>query len=1163
VNARRSDTSGPVRLGVVKRIRRGMAACVALPAILALAAPPAGAEVVPAPWWGLSSGARPTQLRPGPCGGSGQPECGQVVLSAENLGNAASAGQVTLTDQLPSGVVPVAIEADAGGPAGPDRGPLSCTLGTLTCTFGEYENAKKEIVHQSLPPFEEIEMRITVRVEAEAVAKAAAGELENSATVAGGGSAYGKSARAQLQVGSGDRFGIEAFTLIPEQEGGAIETQAGSHPFQLTSALTFDSQTPDGKGRPRSAGLAKDIVTELPAGLLENPTPFAQCTSTQFAREIELEGQTVNACPASSAVGVATLTVNEPNGLGFGTLTAPIFNLVPHEGEPARYGIKAGGAISAILDASQRSGRDYGLDLSALEVPQSQWLLAAKLTFWGTPGAAAHDGQRGWDCLEGIGGAGACTPSGAFSPPPFLTMPTSCEDAFQAQARADSWGGAGTPAETAEPFGYRLPLSVDGCNHLPFAPEIKVTPDQNAAITPTGMDLDVHVPQQLAQNAEAVSESAVKDIAVTLPAGVAVDLAAADGLQACAESIFAGTDFCPDASKIGTAEIVTPLLVKGENLLGSVYLAAQNANPFGSLLAIYVAAEDPVSGDLVKLAGELRQSESGQLTMTIDGYPQLPFEDLDLHFAGGEHAPLSSPAHCGAYTTSATFTPWSATSSSADEAAAAVGASSTFDVVSGPNHGPCPAATLPFAPAALGGSANINAGAFTPFTIALARSDGQQGLRGFSARLPAGLSALLGAVKPCAEAQANAGNCGPESQIGETAIAAGVGNQPVTLPGGRVYLTDGYAGAPFGLSIVTPVRAGPFDLEHDTASPAQQPGCDCVVVRATIALDPRTAQLTIAIDPSDPHALPGTIDGVPLELQSVGLTFDRARFFVNPTSCDPTSIAGTVAGDEGAVSQFNVPFQVANCALLTFTPTLSASASARTSKADGAGLTVKLTYPRGPQGTQANVRSFRFEPPKTLPSRLTTMQKACAAARFAASPAGCPPESIVGRAVVRTPALSVPLEGNVYFVAHSPYPSLVAVLAGDGVTIDLSGNTDVKNGITAFTFPSLPDIPLEAFELALPAGGHSALAAGGSLCAPTKTVIVKKKVKVRVHGHVRTVTRKVKQTEPAPLGMASELVSQSGKPPVRRSVAIAVSGCVKAKPAKRHKQARDRTRRRR
>ncbi len=1146
-----------------------------IPAVLALsalsAAPSAGAEVAPAPWWGLSSGARPTQLRPGPCGGSSQPECGQVVLSAENLGNAATAGQVTFTDQLPSGVVPVAIEADTGGPAGPSRGPVSCTLGTLTCTFGEYENAKKEIVHQSLSPFEEIEMRIIVRVEAEAVAKAAAGELENRATVTGGGAAYLKSAGARLQVGSSDRFEIEDFTLTPEEAGGAIDTQAGSHPFQLTSALTFDSQTPDGKGRPRSAGLAKDIVTELPAGLLENPTPFAQCTSTQFAREVQLEGQTVNACPASAAVGVATLTVNEPNGLGFGTLTAPIFNLVPHEGEPARYGIKAGGAISAILDASQRSGRDYGLDLSALEVSQAQWLLAAKLTFWGVPGAAAHDGQRGWDCLEGIGGAGACTPSGALSPPPLLTMPTSClAGSFQAAVRADSWGGAGAPAETAEPFAYRLPLSVDGCNHLPFAPEIKLTPDQNAGSTPTGMDLDVHVPQQLAQNAEGLDEAAVRDIAVTLPAGVAVDLAAADGLQACAESIFAaappspleaGASFCPDASKIGTAEIVTPLLVRGENLLGSIYLAAQNANPFGSLLAIYIAAEDPISGDLVKLAGELRQNESGQLTIALDGYPQLPFEDLDLHFAGGERAPLANPARCGAYTTSATFTPWSA--EPGDEATVAIGASSTFDIASGPEHGPCPGATLPFDAAVVGGSTNINAGAFTPFTITLARSDGQQGLRGFSARLPAGLSALLGAVKPCGEAQANAGGCGPESQIGETTIAAGVGNQPVTLPGGRVYLTEDYAGAPFGLSIVTPVKAGPFDLEHDTANPAQQPGCDCVVVRAAIALDPHTAQLTITIDPSDPHALPGTVDGVPLELQSVGLTIDREHFFVNPTSCDPASVTGTVAGDEGAASQFSDPFQVANCALLTFTPTLSASTSAKTSKAGGAGLTVKLTYPRGPQGAQANARSLKVELPKTLPSRLATMRKACAAARFAANPAGCPPESIVGHAVVHTPVLSVPLEGAVYFVAHSPYPSLIAVLAGDGVTIDLSGTTDVKSGITAVTFPSLPDIPLEAFELTLPAGGHSALAATGSLCAPTKTVIVKKKVKVKVHGHMKTVTRKVKQTEPAPLTMASELVSQSGKPPVRRSVAIAVSGCVRAKPAKRHKKARAKTRRRR
>jgi hypothetical protein len=61
-------------------------------------------------------------------------------------------------------------------------------------------------------------------------------------------------------------------------------------------------------------------------------------------------------------------------------------------------------------------------------------------------------------------------------------------------------------------------------------------------------------------------------------------------------------------------------------------------------------------------------------------------------------------------------------------------------------------------------------------------------------------------------------------------------------------------------------------------------------------------------------------------------------------------------------------------------------------------------------------------------------------------------------------------------------PTLEAVLQGSGITVDLSGTLNLGNGITS-TFGAVPDVPITAFTLALPAGPHSALAAAADTCA--------------------------------------------------------------------------------
>jgi hypothetical protein len=665
-----------------------------------------------------------------------------------------------------------------------------------------------------------------------------------------------------------------------------------------------------------------------------------------------------------------------------------------------------------------------------------------------------------------------------------LSLPTSCAGPLQTSVQADSWKAEGVFGSV--PASVELP-ALDGCNRLPFGPSIDVSPDGQAASTPSGLTVKVHVPQEEALNANGLSPADVKNTTVALPEGVVLNPAAADGLQSCTDVVEPGRPegeiglnqpgkpSCPEASKVGTVEIHSPLLPN--SLVGSAYLAAQNANPFKSLVALYVVAEDPVSGVLVKLAGEVVPDEhTGRLVSTFLNTPQLPFEDFKLHFFGGNRAPLGTPALCGSYTTTASIVPWSAVKP--------VQSSSTFNITTGPNGGPCPS-PLPFAPSLTAGTTSIEAGGLSPFTMTMSREDGNQDLQAISLHMPPGLSGLLSSVKLCAEAQANAGTCGPESEIGETTVSVGLGGDPFSVKGGKVFVTAGYEGAPYGLSIVNPAKAGPFDVEKDTANPANNPVCDCLVVRAKIEVDPITAALTITSDNSGPYKIPHILDGIPLQIKHVNVTVNRPGFTFNPTNCNPMSITGSLSSTEGATSAVSVPFKVHDCANLAFKPAFSVSTSGKTSRANGASLHVKLVYPKAPFGSQANIRSVKVNLPKQLPSRLTTLQKACPDSTFNANPAACPAASRIGAAKAITPLLPVALAGPAYFVSHggAKFPELVVVLSGYGTTVQLHAETFIsKAGITSSTFRTVPDVPVGTFELTLPQGKFSALAANGNLC---------------------------------------------------------------------------------
>ena len=822
---------------------------------------------------------------------------------------------------------------------------------------------------------------------------------------------------------------------------------------------------------------------------------------------------------------------------------------------------------------------------------------------------------------------------------PLLTNPTSCGVSRTATLSVDSWEEQGnfTTGEHVSKLSKSLP-ELSGCEKLDFSPTLTVKPDLPNASASTGLTVNVKVPQETTANPVGVGEADVRDTTVMLPPGVAVNPSGGNGLEACSsdpgalagnqlgsagdgigykgveastqpgqsvlgfspaepgsiaaqngvseglleqreDTLQPGVNFCSNASEIGSVRIKTPLLPN--ELTGHVYLAAQEANPFSSLLAMYVVAEDPVSGVLLKLPGETQLCKApgeviagmtcqvlGQLVATFANTPQAPAEEIELHFFGGEFAPLTTPAQCGTYTTQAAFTPW--TASEPVDPGLVKHQSAEFQIEHGPNGGPCtyPGQSLPFNPSLTGGGLNVNAGAFSPFTLTMNRSDGEQNIQSVEAHLPPGLAGILSNVELCPEPQANQGQCGPNSLIGETTVSVGVGGHPYTVNGGKFYLTGPYNGsgtctvgqagcAPFGISFVVPAKAGPFDLAHTKSF---SPACDCILVRAKIEVNPLTAAITIVSNPpGTPDSIPTSIEGIPLQIQHINATTTRSNFQFNPTNCSKMEVSGTIHSSEGSTDTIGVPFRVTNCPSLKFTPVFTASTSAKDSFNDlGASLTTKVTEPAGSLGVQANLTKVKVELPVALPSRLTTLQKACVAKVFEANPANCPSASFIGHAVVHTQLVPVPLEGPAIFVSHGgeAFPSLIIVLQGYGVTIDLVGSTFISHaGITSTTFKTVPDQPFETFELTLPIGKFSALAALTNVCKPTKTETVKKRVTVKRHGKTLKVTKRVSEKVPAPLLMPTEFVGQNGAE-FKQTTKISVTGCKASKPAKKVKKAK-------
>ncbi len=1083
--------------GLLRHVGRGgrcfLASVVLICAVLG-AVSSAGA-VVAAAGWSIHSFATPSGFSEAhdvqcvnsianPEGGAA-PLCDAYQVTVRDAGSLAMDGStVTLSDTVPASVTVRKVSFYWSGLPVEDGGPEAdlAQFGLCPVVSGlvvQCRLSTDELGLAPVAPDDTLRMYVYVTVN-----PGVEGALTNTAGVSGGG-APEATVSAQSPVSSSvSLFGVSDLVSSIVGLDGAADTQAGAHPYELTTRIDFNSVVriaPDnGYGVPAATSVQdlKDAVVDLPVGLLGSASATPKCTLAQLSSGVAGAGATPP-CPADTQVGYIR---TEPADTT--SVESPLYNMVPERGVAAEFGFYDGLKASHVLYASVvPSTGGYVLRTTSPDVPQIT-LTDVEVTLYGDP--AVHDGS-------------------SDTPVAFLTNPSDCSgEPLVTTIHMDAWqnpgryNADGTPdfSDPAWASGSSESPPVTGCNELRFEPSLSAQPETGVADSPTGLDFALKVPQN--ENPGTLATPPLRDARVVLPAGLTLDPSAATGLGACSEAQVglggAGAPSCPESSKIGSVEVSTPLV--GGVLQGSVYLATQNENPFHSLLAGYIVIDDPTTGVVVKIPGNLTPDPAtGQITATFDENPQFPVGELRLHFFGGARGELATPEGCGTYTTTSDLMPWSAPDSGPDATP-----SDSFPVSSGCTSG--------FAPAFTAGSENPQAGGYSPFTLSLSRNDGEQGLSGVTVSLPQGLLGKLAGIPLCPDAQANNGTCPEASQVGSVQTGAGVGPDPLFVSG-KAYLTGPYNGGPYGLVVEVPAVAGPFNL-------------GTVVVRQSLRIDPATAQVT---DVSDPF--PTILDGIPLRIRSVNVTLDRPGFTFNPTNCTPTAVTGTVTSTQGATTSVSSRFQAGGCRELPFAPKFTVSTQAKTSKHNGASLLVKGAFPAG----DANIHSVAVTLPKQLPARLTTIQQACTQAVFAANPAGCPAGSDIGTASASTPILSVPVTGPVYLVSHggAAFPDIVAILQGAGVTIDLTGSIDIKHNITSSTFASVPDAPISTFTLSLPEGPHSGLAAvvptknKGNLCGQSLVMpftitgqngaVVKQNNKITVTGCPRAKKKAKRSTK--------------------------------------------------
>jgi uncharacterized repeat protein (TIGR01451 family) len=896
------------------------------------------------------------------------------------------------------------------------------------------------------------------------VAGDASGVLTARFDLTGGGAAAASTVDPTTITPDLPGFGVDAFDASTTGVAGAPFTQAGGHPYAVTTSIDFNtvSRPVPLKGTPWPVEPVKDVVVDLPPGSFGNPTVLGQCTLPELANgDGGISARPL--CVPSSQIGTTLVRTNFRNA-GTTAGPVPVYNMVPPPDAPARFGFNVLGTIVTI-DAQLRSGNDYGLTANVRDISGGLAITGTSLTLWGVPADPVHTPERACPGETAPTNASTPGPSCAAGVPTkaFWRNPTSCTGPVKTSLRMDSWFHPGEfkevsflshdlPGYPYAPQDWGQPRGMTDCDKVPFNPTVAITPGVRAAGQPSGLSVDLTLPQP--DDPVSIGTSDLRTAVVRLPFHLSAS--SAQGLQGCSPAqigLHSEDDAsCPNASKLGSVTITTPALP--DPLQGSLYLAGPHDNPFDTLVALYLVARG--SGVIIKQAMRVDLDPlTGAMTTTLDNAPQAPFSSVHLELKEGARAPLAMPLRCGTYTAHTELTGWNGRPP--------VPLDNGIEVSQDGNGAACQNGK--FSPGFRAGTESPSAGSTSPFHTRVTRSDDDQEIGKLKLDMPSGLAGYISRVSLCGDAQASAGTCPESSQIGSVTVGAGAGPNPLYVKGGRLYLTGPYKGAPYGISVVVPAVAGPFDLGN-------------VVVRGSIFVDKHTARLTVVSD-----SFPTLLQGVTLLVRDVRVAIDRPGFFFNATSCAEKTISGQIDSAEGTSVQVSRRYQAAECRSLGFRPhmTMRVGGRGHTRRGQTSPFTTVL---RMPQRHQANLRYVRVSLPTTLNARLNTINDACTRDEFEADLAKCA-HARAGAAAAVTPLLPDPLRGNVYFVKNGhPIPDLFVALRG-AVSFDLIGRISIPGGKhLATTFDAAPDVPIRSFTLHLLGGKSTAsIGAAANLCS--------------------------------------------------------------------------------
>jgi hypothetical protein len=826
-------------------------------------------------------------------------------------------------------------------------------------------------------------------------------------------------------------------------EPGSVEVSestmaAGGHP-DLTTSFVMNSEESG-----EAVAATSRIEIALPPGLTGNPNVVGSCTLLQLTTTDVESPTNESSCPVDSQVGITEVTLFNQGGTQ--SLLEPIYNMAPPAdgSSVARLGFYAK-FFPTLIDIRLRSQSDYGLTASLEGAGSLIPLLAANTTIWGVPASEAHDPLRitPYEALHC--GATPCTAPGeeprssGLAPAPFLSNPTECSQPQRFGFTAFSYVNASrSVAETIQ-----LPAPT-GCAKLEFSPSFSATPTSAEAAAPTGLDADLSIPQNETVDGRATSQ--LRDARVVLPRGMTVAPGAADGLATCDEQQAgyraSGPAHCPEAAKIGSAEIDVPALSR--HIEGAVY---QRTPAPGRLFRIWLVADE--LGVHLALPGEVELDPvSGQITSVFLDTPPAPVRELKLHLKSGARAPLANPPACGGYLTSFEFVPRSGAGPTSGSAPMSIGQA---------------CGTGGFAPSLSAGTTRSAAGRFAPFVMDLSRRDGEQNLSSLDVEMPRGLLAKLAGVPLCQASPAASGACPEASRVGEVSVATGPGPLPLWVPQpGKaptaVYLAGPYRSAPYSLVVRVPAQAGPFDL-------------GTVVTRAAIDVDPRTAQAIVRSDP-----LPQILEGVPVTYRHVVVRVDRPSFTFNPTNCEPMSVVAMLSSIGGTHAQASDRFQAAGCRGLGFRPHLSLGL--RGGSRRGAFPSLRTVF--RPRWGDANLRTLVLRLPHSEFIEQAHFRTICTRVQYAAG--ACPAGSVYGQVTVRTPILDRPLSGPVYLRSSThELPDAVLALHGQ-VDVEVPIHIDsIKGGLRAVV-SNAPDVPVDKVVVNMRGGQKGLFVNSTNIC---------------------------------------------------------------------------------